>query len=135
MRFTHAQRIALGLVFVLIAGAVACKKTSTTPTPPASSEPQVQTTTVTITASGASPRNIAVNVGSRVLFVNNDTRSHNMTSDPHPDHNDCPDLNQVGFLSPGQSRETGNLVAARTCGFHDHDSPSTGSLTGQIVIR
>jgi hypothetical protein len=58
-----------------------------------------------------------------------------MTSDPHPDHNDCPELDQVGFLAPNQSRETGNLVTARTCGFHDHDSPSQGLLTGQIVIR
>ena len=132
MSSTLLRRIVLA---ILLCAFVACKKSSTSPTPPASSEPQVQTTTVTITAAGASPRNIAVAVGSRVLFINNDTRSHNMTSDPHPEHNDCPDINQVGFLSAGQSRETGNLVTARTCGFHDHDAPNTGSLTGQIVIR
>jgi hypothetical protein len=58
-----------------------------------------------------------------------------MTSDPHPEHDQCPEINQVGFLSAGQSRETGNLVTARTCGFHDHDDPFTQSLQGQIVIR
>jgi hypothetical protein len=58
-----------------------------------------------------------------------------MTSDPHPDHTTCPDLNQVGFLSPGQSRETGNLVQARTCGYHDHDVPESAALQGQIIIR
>jgi plastocyanin len=93
------------------------------------------TNTITITAAGANPRNIEIALGSRVLFVNNDSRSHNMTSDPHPAHDTCPDLNQVGFLAPGQSRETGNLVIARTCGFHDHDSPSQGLLTGQIVTK
>ena len=36
-------------------------------------------------------------------FVNNDSRSHEMFSDPHPEHTDCPEINQVGFLSPGQS--------------------------------
>jgi hypothetical protein len=41
----------------------------------------------------------------------------------------------VGFLSPGQSRETGNLVVARTCGFHDHDIPGSASLQGTITIR
>ena len=101
----------------------------------APSPPPVQTTTITITASGASPKNVVIDQGQRVLFVNNDSRSHNMTSDPHPDHMDCPEINQVGFLSPGQSRETGNMIVVRTCGFHDHDIPGSTSLQGSITIR
>jgi hypothetical protein len=58
-----------------------------------------------------------------------------MSSDPHPDHTDCPELNQVGFLNPGQSRETGNLTLPKTCGFHDHDLPNITGLQGRIVIR
>lgn len=112
---------------------IACNKTPSVPSP--GNTPQVATNTVTITANGADPRNISIALGTRVMFVNNDSRAHNMTSDPHPDHNDCPDLNQVGFLAPGQSRESGNLVVARTCGFHDHDNPSQQNLTGQIVIK
>ena len=75
--------------------------------------------------------------GSRDMFVNDDSRPHNMTSDPHPEHNDCPELNTVGLLQPGQRRESGNLNATRTCGFHDHDDPPpAGSrFAGQIVIR
>ena len=103
--------------------------------PSGPSEPPVETNTITITSSGASPRNVQIALGTRVLFINNDTRSHNMTSDPHPDHNDCPDINQVGFLAPGQSRETGNMVDLRTCGFHDHDNPSQANLKGQIVTK
>jgi plastocyanin len=122
-----ALLVAVGAVIL------SCKKSPSTPSP--GDTPQVQTNTITITSSGANPRNVLVAVGSRVLFINNDNRSHNMTSDPHPDHNDCPDINQVGFLQPGQSRETGNLVVARTCGFHDHDNPGQANLTGQIVIR
>ena len=106
---------------------------SGSPTMPAG--PPVATMTITITAAGVSPNNIQVAPGSRVLFVNNDSRSHDMTSDPHPDHVDCPPINQVGLLAPGQSRETGNLVTVRTCGFHDHDLPNNQSLKGQIVIR
>jgi hypothetical protein len=95
------------------------------------------TTTITITASGVSAAQITVSPGTRVLFVNNDSRSHNMTSDPHPEHNDCPEINTVGLLQPNQSRETGNLVAVRTCGFHDHDDPPPGGnrWTGRITIR
>lgn len=73
--------------------------------------------------------------GSRVLFMNNDTQRHDMTSDPHPDHTDCQELNQVGLLTPGQSRETGNLVAPGTCGFHDHENPDDSRLRGRIVVR
>jgi len=130
MSSRNSRRMAIAALAVII---IACDDSPSVPSP--GDTPQVQTNTVTITASGANPRNIQIALGTRVLFVNNDSRSHNMTSDPHPDHNDCPDLNQVGFLSAGQRRETGNLVLARTCGFHDHDSPATGSLTGQIVIR
>ena len=94
-------------------------------------------TTITITAAGVSATQLSVSPGTRVLFVNNDTRSHNMTSDPHPEHNDCPEINSVGVLQPNQSRETGNLVAIRTCGFHDHDDPPPGGnrWTGRITIR
>jgi plastocyanin len=127
---SRLKRVSLFVVLVL---SITCKKSPTAPS--ASDLPSVQTLQVTITASGASPRNVSVALGSRVLFVNNDSHSHNMTSDPHPEHTDCPDLNQVGFLSPGQSRETGNLVVARTCGFHDHDNPDNQTLHGQIVIQ
>jgi plastocyanin len=118
-----------GLGVVLLA-VTACGSKPTSP-----SGPPVVTNTITISASGASPKSVQVALGSRVLFVNNDSRSHNMTSDPHPDHTDCPDINQVGFLSPGQSRETGNLVVVRTCGFHDHDNPDNTGLKGTITIK
>jgi hypothetical protein len=36
---------------------------------------------------------------------------------------------------PGDSRETGNLVEVRTCGYHDHENPEVASLQGSIVIR
>ena len=91
---------------------------------------------ITISASGAvSPTELIVPPGTRVLFINNHTRRHDMTSDQHPDHMDCPEINQVGVLQPGQNRETGNLVSVRTCGFHDHENPDDPLLKGRIVIR
>ncbi len=91
---------------------------------------------ITISADGVvSPADLVVAPGTRVLFVNNHSRSHQMTSDPHPDHQDCPEINQVGLLGFGQSRETGNLITVRTCGFHDHDNPNDTRLQGRIVIR
>ena len=130
MMSSYTRRAAIAALAGLI---IACSNNPSVPSP--GDTPSVQTNTITITSSGASPRNIQIAAGTRVLFVNNDSRSHNMTSDPHPSHTDCTDINQVGFLSTGQSRETGNLVTVRTCGFHDHDSPSQANLQGQIVIR
>ena len=91
--------------------------------------------TIAITSSGVSPKTVQVSPGSRVTFTNNDTRSHQMYSDPHPEHTDCPEFDQVGFLAPGQSRTTGNLNTARTCGFHDHGDFQNLSLRGSVVIR
>jgi len=103
---------------------------------PASPSPGGETT-ITITSSGVSPSQVNISQGTRVLFVNNDTKSHNVASDPHPEHTDCPPINNVGLLQPGQSRETGNMTTVRTCGFHDHDDPPPGGVkfSGRIVIQ
>lgn len=116
--------------------AAACGGSASAPSPPPASNPF----TVTITSSGVSPKELTVPAGSRVLFVNNDARRHDMASDPHPEHDLCREINSVGVLNTGQSRETDNLVTAKTCGFHDHDNPppttQAGNLwTGRIVIR
>jgi plastocyanin len=78
---------------------------------------------------------VTVPAGSRVTFVNNHTASHEMTSDPHPDHTICPPLNQVGNLSPGQSRTSGNLNTVRVCTYHDHLNDGNENLQGTIRVQ
>ena len=103
---------------------------------PPPTNPSPNPYTITISGIGVvAPKELMVPPGSRVTFVNSHSRRHDMTSDPHPDHQDCPELNQVGVLNPTQSRESGNLVTVRTCGFHDHDDPNNVNLRGSIVIR
>jgi len=117
---------------VLLAFCAACGGDSPSPNPNNPTNPY----RITISTGGTvDPKQLMVPPGTRVLFVNNQSRPHNMTSDPHPDHLDCPELNQVGLLNAGQSRESGNLVIVRTCGFHDHDDPDNVNLRGSIVIR
>src|SRR5580765_9099670 len=74
---------------------------------PACTAPSTSTT-ITIANNTVCPQNITVPRGTQVTFVNSDTRRHEMTSDPHPEHTDCPELNQVGNLEVGQSRQSGN---------------------------
>lgn len=105
------------------------------PSGPSDPGPVVQTNTITISSTGASPRNVEVPLGGRVLFINNDSRAHDMSSDPHPEHTNCPEINLVGLLTPGQRRETGNFVQARSCGFHDHNDPANTALQGIITAK
>lgn len=109
----------------------ACGGDSSPPTTPPSTNPYQ----LVITTSGVSPKEITVPQGSRVLFINNDNRRRNMTSDPHPEHDACLEINSVGLMNVGQSRETANLTTVRTCGFHDHDDPDNNNVKGRIIIR
>jgi hypothetical protein len=100
------------------------------PTPPPDAA-----TTITITSSGATPRTLVVPRGSQVTFVNNDAVVHQMYSNPHPEHTDCPEFDSVGQLTPGATRRTSNLTTARVCGFHDHLNPNSAGLNGSVTIQ
>jgi len=127
------RRMVEALVAVVVALCVAaCSGSSPGETLSPTPSPEA---TVTITSTGASPKTIVVSPGGQVLFINNDTRDHQMYSDPHPEHTDCPEFDQVGALAPGQRRQTGNLNTARTCGFHDHINFANPSLRGTVTIR
>ena len=117
-----------------LAAAAACSSSSSTPASPSTTP--VATTTITISNNTVTPKDIRVSRGAQVTFVNNDNRAHEMTSDPHPEHTDCPEINQVGFLNAGQQRQTGNMVTNRAvCGFHDHGDPDVAGLKGTITIQ
>ena len=74
--------------------------------------------TITIGANGAiSPSSVTINSGESVTFVNNAQRPHDMTSDPHPAHGDCPAINAVGVLNPGSVAADNALTTSRTCGI------------------
>ena len=131
---------ALGLAAVLAFGVGACGGGSSSPSTPSTPAPTATpppggAATFTIVAGVVSPKQVEINVGQRVAFVNNDTATHEMLSDPHPQHTDCPPINEVGGLAPGQARLTGVFTVARTCGFHDHGMPDNTSLQGTIIIH
>jgi plastocyanin len=115
-----------------LAGWAACSGGTSTSSPSGAASGG---TTITITAAGASPRALTVPLGTQVTFVNNDSVPHDMYSDPHPEHTDCPEFDSVGHLVPGASRQTKNLTTTRVCGFHDHINPFVTALTGSIRIQ
>ncbi|MBY0496702.1 MAG: hypothetical protein K2Y23_21045 [Cyanobacteria bacterium] len=110
--------------------------TTTTPPPTTGGGTVTDSATITIGSTGSvSPSTVTINRGGRVTFVNNHTRAHDMSSDPHPEHTDCVEMAAVGFLNPGQSRTSSNFNTARTCGFHDHNEPDNAGLKGRIIIQ
>jgi plastocyanin len=92
--------------------------------------------TITITANGVSAQQVSITIGQSVTFVNNDTRAHEMASDPHPTHGTCPGIEAgIGTLAASQTKLTQGFANAGTCGYHDHLNSGTASLQGTIVIR
>jgi plastocyanin len=128
---------------VVVAGAlmVACGGGDDSPTAPSGGGGtgggggSSNTTTITISNNTVTPNDITVSPGTRVTFVNSDTRNHEMNSDPHPTHGDCPAIDQVGFIAPNQSKQTGNLNTVRVCSYHDHNDPSNANLIGRIRVQ
>ena len=133
-KWRHAAAAAgLGLLMM------ACGDSGTggvsTPTTPSGSGAGPSGATITIGGSGVSPSSVSISVGQSVTFVNNDSRSHEIASDPHPTHGNCPSINALGAIGAGQTKLTDSFGAAGTCGFHDHGDPNNSSLKGTITIR
>jgi plastocyanin len=125
--------IAAALVAVALGGCGGSGGSPSAPATPASpaAPPSL---TVTITATGVVPRELSVPLGSEVTFVNQDSRSHQMMSDPHPLHTGCVEINAVGMLARGESRTTAPLTARKSCGFHDNMRDGESSLRGVILV-
>jgi len=76
-----------------------------------------------ITAYGFSPSTITMKVGSTLTIKNTDSAPHQPSSDPHPQHTDCPELNAGKPLAQGASYDVVETTP-KTCGMHDHLNPS-----------
>jgi hypothetical protein len=143
---TKAIWTGLAAAMLVAATTAACgggsSSTPTSPTPPPTTPPPTTggpnptTATITIGTDGrVSPSSVTIAPGGRVTIINNHNQAHDMSSDPHPEHTQCPEINQIGFLTAGQSRTSGNFNTARTCGFHDHNLPDNTGLQGRIIIQ
>jgi plastocyanin len=91
--------------------------------------------TIAISAAGMAPREVRIKLWDRVTFVNNDARPHSIVSDPVDVHTQCPHVNRVALLQPGESRDTHQLDFFGDCRFHDHLNQSDNALTGRIVVE
>jgi len=139
---TIACRVVLALSCLALAAA--CGGGNAPPTAPSPGAPGESTAgggtppadaTITVTATGVSPVELTVAVGSRVTFRNLDARAHDFSGGPDPAQPECPEIDQAGFVVAGQTRQTGVFTIARTCRYHDHAYLGVAAFSGRIVIQ
>ena len=119
---------------IALAAALSCGGSSSTG-PTGTCTPSSNANTLVVMNNAICPTSLTVTRGSQLTIANQDSQSHDMTSDPHPEHTDCPEINAIGFLTPGQTRSSNNLNTARTCGIHDHANPNSNALKARITIQ
>jgi len=104
-------------------------------TQPSISQEQV---TVTITDNGVSPATVTVpacrSSGGCLFylqFVNRDSESHDLRSNPHPAHTDCPPF--IGTIAPGQTRQSDiTNCPTQFAGYHDETRPDDARFQGRV---
>lgn len=133
LRMSAGAALACGIAMAVACGSSGSSSGTTGPT--GGCTPSANPNTLVIQNNTICPQTMTVTRGTQIAILNSDSRNHEMDSDPHPEHTDCPELNQIGFLSTGQTRQSGNLNTARRCGIHDHTSPEVAGLKATITIQ
>src|SRR6266576_3431038 len=113
-RMRRVGTLVAGLVAAsAVAVALSCGGSSSSTSPSGPCTPSSNPATFVLMNNQVCPQSLTVARGTQVTFINQDSVTHDMDSDPHPEHTDCVEINQVGPVQPGQSRQTGNLNIAR----------------------
>ena len=82
----------------------------------------------------AVPDELTIAVGERVTFMNHDRTTYSIAAGREPSRGDCREIDVVGVLSSGETRDTEPFTTAKTCEFHVSQDQSA-LLTGRIIIR
>jgi hypothetical protein len=125
-----------GAVAILVAAAAAScggGYTAPTPTTPQGVVAGSLGATISLTANGPVPSDVRIEVTQKVRIINNDTRPHQINTNPHNFHTDCAANNTV-VLNPGQQFDTANFNDVKACGYHNHLLPDDQKFWGVIRV-
>ncbi len=112
-------------------GDVSTEEKKITPTPaPTPTTDQNKSQQIIMNASGFAPASITVKKGTKVTFVNNDSRVHWPASDPHPVHTDLAGFDAGKGIPQGGSY-TYTFGKIGTWTYHDHLNPT---LKGKVIV-
>lgn len=127
-----ARTITKSAVLLSILAAISCNPVGDLDLTSPSSAPT--TATVDIRSTGFNPTFVVIAPGGVVTFRNRDNVSHQVASDPHPDHAYCPELNGP-LLAPGAT-----FVATmpredhRGCSLHDDQKLDQPEFRGTVWV-
>lgn len=122
------------MAFAIVATSSCDSGAPTEPTAPTAAAPHVLPQIIMIMEGRAVPEEITIPVGERVSFMNHDRTTYTIAGGRGPSTPDCPEINPVGVLTSGDTRNTEPFTTAKTCDFHvsrDQSAP----MTGRIIIR
>lgn len=124
------------VIFGLLVTALACGYSNPmAPSSGSSSAPGPEGAVIALGSSGLSPGAVTIATGQSVTFVNNDSVAHEIASGPASSYDQCPAINRVGRLEPGQRNQTGALTAARSCSFLDLMRTGDSRWQGTITVH
>lgn len=113
--------VGIGLVFVANPKSTTDKQTTNT---------NQQAVEIEITADGFNPNIESISKGTKVTWINKDSKPHKVASNPHPEHTGTPGLDSKDPVGPeGNYSFTFDKVGTVT--YHDHLNPTTN---GTIVV-
>jgi plastocyanin len=93
------------------------------------STPAAQTVTVFIANGRFDPSNITIRTNDTVVWLNKDSIARQISSDPHPDHSDLPDL-ASGTLGVSQTYSY-KFTQSGTFKYHEESLPTS---TGSVIV-
>lgn len=91
--------------------------------------------TITATDTGFDPKEVTINAGESITWVNNSSRTIQIGSANHPTHTVNPDLTGGQYVIEvpvGQSKTVSAGIKVGRWAFHNHLKPSEG---GTVVIK
>ena len=93
------------------------------------SESASDNTVVVIRDFMMTPDVVTIPAGATVTWINNDSVSHTIASNPHPDHSILPELDSI-VINPGESFSF-RFTTMGEWGYHSHLHPI---VTGKVIV-
>lgn len=87
---------------------------------------------IAITASGFEPATLTIKKGTRVIWLNQDTKLHKVASDPFPNDSDLPLLNSANPLGAAEGQYNYTFNTKGEFKYHDDLNPAMG---GTVVVE
>jgi hypothetical protein len=125
--------LSVGALSAAIIASLTAACGSQTPTSPGG---QVHTApaTVMLESTGPNPREIAIDVGRTVSFMNHEFLPFTIAGGAGPSQPGCSEVNSVGAVGPGEIRSSAPFSTAKTCDYHITRGQSA-AFSGRIVVR